>query len=189
MLNIPHQAKADATPQLAHHADIEADEDELKAKTSCIIIDPFSDFLGKHLKRAAKARGLVCVDVLSAYTAAALGSSAQKWRAPRPGKEVAWASKLPFKKVAFVLSESDVGTATAERMQEAIGAPGNGVNPIRRNKFLTNEALKRRGAGMLKNKMLIIIVVGRSDAIFESRSVVYPSLTHTHSKHQTTHGK
>ena len=63
------------------------------------------------------------------------------------GQEAAWASKLPFKKVAFVLSESDVGTAIAERMQQAIGAPGNGVNPTRRNKFLTNEVLRRRGAG------------------------------------------
>ena len=72
---------------MAHSSDYDMEEDDLNTKRCCVIIDPFSDFLGKHLKRHAKARGLVCIDVLSAYTAGALGSSAHKWRAPRPGKE------------------------------------------------------------------------------------------------------
>jgi hypothetical protein len=36
---------------------------------------------------------------------------------------------------------------TAERLQVALGVRGNGINPARRNKYLTQEALKARGAG------------------------------------------
>lgn len=38
-------------------------------------------------------------------------------------------------------------TQTAERLQVALGVQGNGINPARRNKYLTNLALKARGAG------------------------------------------
>ena len=42
----------------------------LTERAACIVIDPFSPFLGKYLKRRAQAKGLVCVDVLSPYTVA-----------------------------------------------------------------------------------------------------------------------
>jgi len=59
--------------------------------------------------------------------------------------------------VAFVLSESDHGVATAERMHAAVGAPGNGVNPTRRNKWMTNEALRERGVGHTKQVFIVFI--------------------------------
>jgi len=120
----------------------------LTERTAFVIIDPFSPFLGRYLKRRAQAMGLVCIDVLSPYTVASLQDGPRKWRAPWPGAEKKWAAHLPaFKRVAFVLSESDHGVATAERMHAAVGAPGNGVNPTRRNKYLTNQALQARGVG------------------------------------------
>ena len=48
--------------------------------------------------------------------------------------------------IIAVLSESDAGVATAERIQAAIGCPGNGVTPSLRNKFLMN--LKGREKGL-----------------------------------------
>lgn len=120
----------------------------LTERTAFVIIDPFSPFLGRYLKRRAQAMGLVCIDVLSPYTVASLQDGPRKWRAPWPGSEKKWAAHLPaFERVAFVLSESDHGVATAERMHAAVGAPGNGVNPTRRNKYLTNKALQARGVG------------------------------------------
>lgn len=118
----------------------------LEERPACIVVDPFSPFLGKRLKRQAMAKGLACVDVLCPYTSVNLGSGTRRWRPPAPGREAEWAARMPFKRVAFVLSESDVGTATAERLQSALGAKGNGVNPARRSKYLTNLALKARGA-------------------------------------------
>ncbi|GAB5034737.1 Hypothetical protein NocV09_02100420 [Nannochloropsis oceanica] len=123
----------------------------LSDRTAFVIIDPFSPFLGRYIKKQAQARNLVCIDVLSSYTVASLRNGPRKWRAPRPGHEGKWANLLPpFKNVAFVLSESDHGVATAERMHAAVGAPGNGVNPTRRNKWMTNEALRERGVGHTK---------------------------------------
>ncbi len=119
----------------------------LEERTACIVVDPFSHFLGKRLKRQALAKGLACVDVLCPYTSVSLGPGTKRWRSPAAGQEVEWAAQMPFKKVAFILSESDVGTATAERLQVALGVRGSGVNPARRNKYLTNLALKARGAG------------------------------------------
>jgi len=57
----------------------------LSERTAFIIIDPFSPFLGKYIKKQAQARGLVCIDVLSPYTVAGLQNGPKKWRAPRPG--------------------------------------------------------------------------------------------------------
>lgn len=159
----------------------------LEERTACIVIDPFSHFLGKRLKRQAMAKGLACVDVLCPYTSASLGPGTRRWRPPTAGQEAAWAAQMPFRKIAFVLAESDVGTAvrvvlacllaclpggwgggscpthhprrrhrhpptslkyqTAERLQVALGVRGNGINPARRSKYLTNLALKARGAG------------------------------------------
>jgi hypothetical protein len=57
----------------------------LSERTAFIIIDPFSPFLGRYIKKQAQARGLVCIDVLSPYTVAGLQNGPKKWRAPRPG--------------------------------------------------------------------------------------------------------
>lgn len=118
----------------------------LEERPACIVIDPFSPFLGKRLKRQALRRGLACVDVLCPYTSVNLGPGTRRWRTPTAGREAEWAAQMPFKRIAFVLSESDVGTATAERLQAALGAKGNGINPARRSKYLTNLALQARGA-------------------------------------------
>ncbi len=47
--------------------------------------------------------------------------------------------------IIAVLSESDAGVATAERIQAAIGCPGNGVTPSLRNKYLMNLKGKEKG--------------------------------------------
>lgn len=57
----------------------------LSDRTAFVIIDPFSPFLGRYIKKQAQARNLVCIDVLSSYTVASLRNGPRKWRAPRPG--------------------------------------------------------------------------------------------------------
>lgn len=83
----------------------------LEERAACIVIDPFSSFLGKYLKRRAMAKGLACVDVLCPYTSVSLGPGTRRWRPPAAGQEAGWAAKMPFRQISFVLSESDVGTA------------------------------------------------------------------------------
>ena len=47
----------------------------------------------------------------------------------------------------FIISESESGTSTAERMQVALGLPGNGFSPQLRNKYLSNVMAKEGGGG------------------------------------------
>jgi hypothetical protein len=47
----------------------------------------------------------------------------------------------------FIISESESGTSTAERMQVALGLPGNGISPQLRNKYLSNVMAKEDGGG------------------------------------------
>lgn len=57
--------------------------------------------------------------------------------------------------IICVLSESDSGVSTAEKIQSGLGLPmGNGISPSLRNKFLMNENAKERGLKTVKQALV-----------------------------------
>jgi len=50
----------------------------------------------------------------------------------------------------FIISESESGTTTAERIQVALHLPGNGMSPQLRNKYLSNVMAKEAGLDVVR---------------------------------------
>lgn len=122
------------------------------AKSKLLIIDPFIDFLHNELLRLCLERNVEVIEVVSGYTNAILTSSGyEDYRNVVPGGidlDVVkrWVQLLdPDSTIGACLSESDVGTTAAERIQVAIGLPGNGISPHLRSKYMVNEACKAAG--------------------------------------------
>jgi len=130
-----------------------------------LFIDKFCHYHGGYL--AAKARdvyGVAIINSLSTYVAGYMTMSAKqegssevpshlKLKIPSPDELTSWKDKLPFEVLA-VICESDSGLEEVELLSEALNVRyHNGFNPARRNKFLMNEVLSKKGLRTVKQRM------------------------------------
>lgn len=135
-----------------------------------VLVDSFSSYLSGHCKQYCEENGIQVIECVSPYMQKYLESSGstvpESLLAPVEGEETSWSHSAGLfedeeeddddaesetslanqlvEKVA-VLSESDAGIATAERISAALGLRGNGRSPHLRNKFLLNERARQCG--------------------------------------------
>ena len=134
-------------------------------KHGLLFIDQFCHYHGGYL--AAKARdvyGVAVINSLSTYVSGYMTLSAKqdgtsealshlKLKIPSPDELTSWKDKIPFEVLA-VICESDSGLEEAELFSEALNARyHNGFNPARRNKFLMNDVLSKKGLRTVRQKM------------------------------------
>jgi hypothetical protein len=132
-----------------------------------VLIDPVCDYLSGHCREYCQLNNINVIECLSPYMIGYMQSKGidvpNAYRAPTEGYEKEWVNdkgltynniddvdndniddnnnindNIIDNKIIAVLSESDAGVATAERIQAAIGCPGNGIKPSLRNKYLMN---------------------------------------------------
>lgn len=135
-----------------------------------VLVDSFSSYLSGHCKQYCEENGIQIIECVSPYMQKYLESSGstipESLLAPQEGDETSWVHRIGLfeesdeddddedlesslinqlvGKVA-ILSESDAGIATAERIASALGLKGNGRSPHLRNKFLLNERARKSG--------------------------------------------
>jgi len=134
-------------------------------KHGLLFIDQFCDYHGGYL--AAKARdvyGVAVINSLSTYVSGYMTLSAKqdgtsealshlKLAVPSPDELTTWKDKIPFEVLA-VICESDSGLEEAELFSEALNVRyHNGFNPARRDKFLMNDVLSKKGLRTVRQKM------------------------------------
>lgn len=116
-----------------------------------VLVDGFSQYLGEYCKSYCKERGIYVKEVVSPYLCGIFKSQGRSvpehLRAPELGEEGDWSrlSKLGGSEDIFVVSESESGISTAERLQNSLGLCGNGPMPQLRNKYLQNVRAKVAG--------------------------------------------
>jgi len=124
-------------------------------KGTVIIIDPFCEFLGKKISAIVRMRGYATVEILSDYLLKGLGAEEELSHlgVPSPGDERRWANGLP--PVAGVISESDAGLGTAERLQVALDAwCSNGIHEARRNKLEMFQVAQKCGLHTARQRLV-----------------------------------
>lgn len=133
-----------------------------------VLIDPFTSYLSGHCREYCSANGIELVEAVSPYTASVLKSSGkiipESLMAPEKGKENEWAlahgllsddeDEGNVDRQIMVISESDAGVSTAERIQTALGIKrSNGISPHLRNKFEQNQRAAVKGLPIVAQKL------------------------------------
>ena len=148
------------------------EDTQLPRRKILVLLDGFSDHVGGYCRSLCYDRGIETVDLVSEYLQACFRKQSRSipshLQCPLPSHEVAWATAMGLmdkyrcssdddddKMITdaetnvtnqlFIISESESGTSTAERMQVALGLPGNGISPQLRNKYLSNVMAKEDG--------------------------------------------
>lgn len=127
-----------------------------------VLIDPFTEYLSGVCKEYCAVNDIRVIELVSPYLCKAIGRDfPASLLTPKEGKEINWArkvgiitsdvEKISMQERVCVFSESDSGLDAAEKLQDRIGAVGNGHSPHLRNKYLANERAKAFG---LKVKFL-----------------------------------
>jgi len=161
------------------------EDTQLRRRKILVLLDGFSDHVGGYCRSLCYDRGIETVDLVSEYLQACFRKQSRSvpshLQCPLPSHEVAWATAMGLMdkyrcssddtitdaetndvtNQLFIISESESGTSTAERMQVALGLPGNGISPQLRNKYLSNVMAKEdggRGVGGGEGKGRIDVV-------------------------------
>lgn len=119
---------------------------------SILVVDPFIDFLHEAVVIECIRRNVTIIEAVCGYTDAILTKSGDlSFRHVVPGgldypMLKRWCNAMdPTDSIVAAISESDVGTVAAERLQVALGLSGNGFSPHLRSKYATNEACCEAG--------------------------------------------
>lgn len=124
-----------------------------------VLVDGFSHYLGEYCKSYCKEKEIYVKEVVSPYLCGIFKSQGRSvpehLRAPELGEERDWsdAANLGNSEDIFVISESESGISTAERIQKSLDLCGNGPMPQLRNKFLQNVRAKFVGLPTVKQTL------------------------------------
>lgn len=163
---VDEEQETQATPQPS----FEFPEHIIEPKYGLLFIDRFCHYHGGYL--AAKARdvyGVATINSLSTYVSGYIEMTAQheqnddntsneppshlRMTIPSPDELEKWEAKIPFE-ILGVICESDSGLEEAELIGEAMGVRfHNGFNAARRDKFLMNDVLSKKGMRVVKQRM------------------------------------
>lgn len=116
-----------------------------------IVVDGFSSFLGGYCRNYCEERNIYLKDIVSPYICGVFkgqGRSVPEYlRAPESGKEIEWANAMGIidSDNTYVVSESESGITTADRIEIALKLNGNKALPQLRDKFLASERAKFAG--------------------------------------------
>ena len=131
-----------------------------RRRQSILVVDPFIDFLHAVLLEECDRRNIRLYDAVSGYTDAILTAAGDNFHrnivpADLNRDEIRTWAKIfdPDESISCVISESDVGVSSAERVQVALGLRGNGFSPHLRSKYEVNEACK--AAGLLTTSQIL----------------------------------
>lgn len=129
-------------------------------KGTLVIIDGFTEYLSGICKEYCKEHNIQLIELISPYISNLFQSQGRdvplELRAPIDNIDIQqWASGLDFgNDKVFVISESDSGVSTAEKISKCLGLAGNGISPQLRNKFDSNEYAKANGLEIVEQKLV-----------------------------------
>lgn len=121
-----------------------------------VLVDPFTPYLSGLCREYCKTHDIEIVEAVSAYSARALTAVngtplPAALLAPEEGEESEWLKAKGLTgegEDVLVISESDAGVATAERLQAAVSPNGratNGISHHLRNKYEQNQRAAAAG--------------------------------------------
>lgn len=140
-----------------------------------VIVDGFTEYISGFCKEYCNAHGIRVIEVLSPYICGIFRSRGQdvpeslqapineddirRWafqnEIARDATEVATdADEIDKDGPVYVISESDSGVSTAEKIAAVLGLPGNGLSPQLRNKFESNERAKAAGLSTVQQRLV-----------------------------------
>ena len=128
-----------------------------------ILVDGFSEYLSGNCRSYCKANNIEVIELLSPYMHTLCKSRgvevSENSRAPINDDAIfEWAKNVGLfntiehddKPIVYVISESDSGVSTAEKIAATLDLVGNGLSPHLRNKYLSNLKAIQKGMETLK---------------------------------------
>jgi hypothetical protein len=116
-----------------------------------VLVDGFSEYLSGNCRSYCKANNIEVIELLSPYMHTLCKSRGveipENSRAPTNDDAIfEWANNVKLfdtnekddKPIVYVISESDSGVSTAEKIAATLNLVGNGLSPHLRNKYLSN---------------------------------------------------